>query len=214
MFTGIIEEIGKIKKIIRIRDIVKFAISANKILTGMELGDSISVDGVCLTVVKFTKNEFEVDLSPETLNLTTFKHKKNNDMVNLERALKLGDKLGGHFVTGHIDGVGKINQIEKMGDSFIYSFTADDSILSNIVQKGSIAIDGISLTIAELNKSSFSVAIIPYTYNNTTFKYKKSGNLVNIETDMLGKYVKKYIGFEEEHKSVIDEEFLKKYGFL
>jgi len=214
MFTGIIEEIGKIKSINRIKDITKLIVSADKILTNMELGDSVSIDGVCLTIVKFTKSEFEVDLSPETLTLTTFKHKQINDMVNLERALRLGDKLGGHFVTGHIDGMGKINQIEKKGDSFIYSFTADDSILSNIVQKGSIAIDGISLTIAELNKKSFSVAIIPYTYNNTTFRYKKSGDLVNIETDMLGKYVKKYIGFEEEHKSVIDEEFLKKYGFL
>jgi len=214
MFTGIIEEIGKIKKIILIRDIVKVIINADKILTDMKLGDSISVDGVCLTVVKFTKNEFEADLSPETLNLTTFKHKKNNDMVNLERALKLGDKLGGHFITGHIDGIGKIDQIEKKGDSFIYTFTTDDSILNNIVHKGSIAIDGISLTIAELNENSFSVAIIPYTYTNTTFRYKKSGDLVNIETDMLGKYVKKYIGLEAEHKSVIDEEFLKKYGFL
>jgi len=214
MFTGIIEEIGKIRSINRIKDITKLIVSADKILTNMELGDSISVDGICLTIVKFTKSEFEVDLSPETLNLTTFKHKQINDMVNLERALRLGDKLGGHFVTGHIDGMRKINQIEKKGDSFIYSFTADDLILNNIVQKGSIAIDGVSLTIAELNKKLFSVAIIPYTYNNTTFRYKKSGDLVNMETDMLGKYVKKYIGFEEEHKSIIDEEFLKKYGFL
>ncbi len=194
MFTGLIEEIGKIQEIKPQISGIEIKVSAKKILEGSQIGDSIAINGVCLTITEMGDNYFKFDVSPETLNRSTFRYLKIGDYVNLERALRPSDRLGGHIVQGHVDTIGDIRNIIPRGEhtEFIFSFPSEYSNL--IVEKGSIAIDGISLTINEISGNSFSINIIPHTLQSTTLQYKKTGDKVNIEFDILGKYVNRILG--------------------
>ena len=194
MFTGIIEEIGKISRMQKTGLSRRIAITAQKVLEDIHIGDSIAVNGVCLTVVKFTQTEFEAEVMPETVSRTTFANAKVGDRVNLERAMRLQDRVSGHFVTGHIDGVGKIQKLLRSRDKFEIEFSVSQDLLRAIVSKGSIAIDGISLTVVAVTPRSFSVSLIPFTGEQTTLGSKAVGSLINIETDILAKYIKKDYG--------------------
>ena len=205
MFTGIIEELGKVKQMGN----GKIEIGCEKILEDVKMGDSISVNGICLTVTKFDKTNFSADVMPETLRRTSLENLKIGDEVNLERALKLSDRLGGHIVSGHIDGAGKIKSMTPEGNAIIVKVSADKNILRHIVDKGSVALDGMSLTVVKVTGSEFSVSLIPHSRDVTNFKHKKVGSAVNIETDVIAKYVEKLIYMRTE----IDEEFLFENGF-
>ncbi len=194
MFTGIIEEIGVIKSVQRGRNSARLTISAKTILEDVRLGDSISVNGVCLTVTSFTKSEFNADVMHETMNRSSLKQLNSGSKVNLERAMLLGSRFGGHIVSGHIDGTGSIINVEADDNAVWYRIRADRDILRFIIEKGSIAIDGISLTVAKLYNDGFSVSIIPHSMENTILKYKKAGDIVNLENDCVGKYVARLMG--------------------
>jgi riboflavin synthase len=189
MFTGIIEEVGRISN-------VSFR-AGNRILTiqssltkDMKLGDSIAVEGCCLTVIGIKDNTFLVEVTKETLSKTTLKDLKKGDFCNLERAIIAGDRFGGHFVQGHVDEVGRIIKITRSGRNFLLEIKIGTKDRSNIVEKGSIAVSGISLTVSQIRGNHFQAVIIPYTYENTTLKYRRVGDRVNIEYDILGKYAK------------------------
>ena len=219
MFTGIIEEIGKVKSIERHANSIKLTVSAKKIMSDIHLGDSISTNGICLTVTTFTNDSFTVDVMPETMMTTNFKNLKVNDEVNLERALSVNARLGGHIVSGHIDGIGTI--IKKYNDdkAIRMSFATSPSILELIVKKGSIAIDGISLTVTDVDSTSFSVSIIEHTQGETTLTSKMIGDTVNLENDVIGKYVQKlFVGTrlvtsENQDNKGISLDFLESNGF-
>jgi len=215
MFTGIIEELGKIKSFELLSNSAKLTIECENILSDIKIGDSISVNGVCQTVIEFDSPSFSVMLSDETLKVTTFSYAKTGDFVNLERALTLNSRLGGHIVSGHIDCIGKLIKIEKLSDFYNLEFEIPLNQAKYVVYKGSITVNGISLTVANVNDNTFTVAIIPHTYDNTVLKYLKTGDSVNIETDILGKYVEKLLGFgDNKTKSNISMEFLKENGFV
>ena len=213
MFTGIIEEIGKVKSIERRSNSIKLTVSAKKIMQDMHIGDSISTNGICLTVTTFDNNSFTVDVMPETMMMTNFKNLKVNDAVNLERALAANGRFGGHIVSGHIDGVGTI--IKKYNDdkAIRMSFSAKAEILELIVKKGSIAIDGISLTVTDVDSTSFSVSIIEHTQGETTLTTKKIGDTVNLENDVIGKYVQKMFVGKRLVTSDNIVDFLESNGF-
>ncbi|MCY6370154.1 riboflavin synthase [Clostridium ganghwense] len=217
MFTGLVEEIGTIDTVTKGVKSAKIKIKAEKVLAGVKLGDSISTNGVCLTVTEFSKNSFVVDVMAETMRRSSLDNLKKGDKVNLERALRVGDRLGGHLVSGHIDGVGAIKKFEEEDNATWVSIGASSNILKYIVMKGSIAIDGVSLTVAYVDNEIFKVSIIPHTKDETTLLKKKVGDTVNLECDMIGKYVAKLLGHSEEEekpKSSIDMNFLKENGFL
>lgn len=213
MFTGIIEEIGTVKTIVRQSNSIKLTLSAKKIMSDMHIGDSISTNGICLTVTTFNDNSFTVDVMPETMMMTNFKDLKINDTVNLERALPANGRLGGHIVTGHIDGVGTIIKKYKDDKAIRMSFSTTASVLDLIVKKGSIAIDGISLTITDVDAVSFSVSIIEHTQGETTLTSKKIGDTVNLENDVIGKYVQKMLRKEDTINKGISLDFLENNGF-
>lgn len=175
------------------------------------LGDSIATNGVCLTVTNLGDDFFEAEAMLETINNTTFKDLKSGDLLNLERALSPTKRLDGHIVQGHVDGVGKIINIINSNNEIVYKVSADEDLLKYIVNKGSIALDGISLTVSDVDKNSLEVSIIPTTIRETNLKNKKVGDLINIETDIIGRYVYKFLNKEEE--SGISLEFLKNSGF-
>ena len=204
MFTGIIEEVGRLKNL----DGGRIEIACEKILEGMKIGDSISTNGICLTVVDFGENFFAADVMPETFKKTSLADKN----FNLERALKLGDRFGGHIVSGHIDGVGKILSIRPEGNALLIDVTAENFLLRQIAAKGSVALDGISLTVVEAGKENFSVSMIPHTREVTNFQFKRVGSFVNIETDILAKYIERLLNFKET--PALDENFLMENGFL
>lgn len=191
MFTGLIEEIGRVRRINRSSKRLELMIEANKILSDVKLGDSISVDGVCLTVKSLNNSHFKVDVMAETLNSTKMNGLSVGDFVNLERAMRLKDRLGGHLISGHVDSIGRINSIKRDGIALIYEISAKKPVILSLISKGSIAIDGISLTIKDIRSEKFSVSIIPYTLKSTTLSKKRRGDRVNIETDMLGKHILK-----------------------
>lgn len=210
MFTGIIEEIGKISRIERSGDIKRFTIYAPKISGENKKGDSISVDGVCLTVTETEKEHFKVELVEETLRRTTLAAVQETQSVNLERALTPSDRLGGHILTGHIDGIGQI--VAKRGsDTFSLEIEVPSSLMKYIIPNGSIGVDGISLTVREVEESSFILSIIPYTASCTTIGTKKVNDRVNLETDIFAKYVER-IFYEQKESITVD--FLKEKGFL
>lgn len=216
MFTGIVEEIGELSKIDRNGDSAVLTIKAKKVLEDTQIGDSIAVNGVCLTVINIGKDYFSADVMHETLNRSSLKEIDLKNHVNLERAMPADGRFGGHIVAGHIDGVGIIKNIVKDANAVIYTISADTSILKYIVEKGSIAIDGTSLTVTEVTDEYFSVAIIPHTIEVTVLASKKTGDKVNLETDIIGKYVEKLINFKNvksETKSKITLEFLSENGF-
>ncbi len=205
MFTGIIEELGKIQSITS----DKIIIECKTVLEDTKLGDSIAVNGVCLTVVRISANSFTADISSETFKVTNLNSYKTGDFVNLERAMSANGRFGGHIVSGHIDGLGKFLSVNK---NFELSFELPSEISKYVIKKGSIAINGISLTIAGVEGNKIKLAIIPHTLENTNLKYLKSGDFVNIEVDMLSKYVEKFLS-TVDNKSNISLEFLMENGF-
>lgn len=197
MFTGLIEETGTITAIKQSSDSVKLAVTADVTVQGTNIGDSIAVNGCCLTATKVIRRGkskgYEFNLLRETWNVTNLSMLKCGASVNLERALALGQRMGGHFVTGHVDALGKIRKWEKQGKDWLLNVDVPSDLMSGLVSKGSIAVDGISLTVANLRKRSFSVWIIPHTRLNTNFRTRKVGDSVNLETDLLGKYILRQI---------------------
>ncbi len=189
MFTGLIEEVGKVKGINRKVDGINVSIEARNILDDIKIGDSIAVNGVCLTVVSLSDKGFSFDVSKETLDRSNLKFLKIGEYVNLERALKVSDRLGGHIVQGHVDTTGNITKITPLGEHTIFEIEIPPEYLNLVVEKGSIAIDGISLTINSIKNNRLSFNIIPHTIKSTNLQFRKVGDLVNIEFDVIGKYV-------------------------
>jgi len=203
MFTGIVEDLGEVKGLKRKSKDVVFTFKVGNInLNEVVLGDSISVNGTCLTVTSLGKKTFTVDASHETLAKTNLGNLKVGKKVNLERALKAGDKLGGHIVNGHVDGVGKVKSKTKKGESFEFRFSAPKDLSKYIVEKGSVAIDGVSLTVNAVEGTEFVVNIIPYTQEATTFSDLRKGSAVNIECDIIGKYVEKFVTGTKDKNSI------------
>lgn len=215
MFTGIIEEVGTVKAVQKGSASSFIKVQADKIFEDMHLGDSIAVNGVCLTVTDFNGNIFSADVMNETLSRSSLGQLKNGSPVNLERAMAANGRFGGHIVSGHIDGTGTISKIENDGIAVWYTISAPPDIMRYIVEKGSIAIDGISLTVAAVNDSTFSVSIIPHTAEQTILSVKKVGDIVNLENDIVGKYVEKLMKPAETSAkpSGITMDFLAKNGF-
>ena len=191
MFTGLVEEIGRVLSLKKSFQSAVLKVGCQKITEDIKIGDSISVNGVCLTVVSFRKDSVIFDVSGETLRRSNIGILKTNDFVNLERALRFSDRLGGHILQGHVDTTTKVVGIKREGTGFLFSFKLPPAYRHLIVEKGSIGIDGISLTIATLFADTFSVAVIPHTYENTTLKFRKPGDIVNLEFDIIGKYVER-----------------------
>ena len=216
MFTGIVEEIGVIKNITKGVNSEKLLIQCNKVLEETKLGDSICINGVCLTVTDINDHSFQADVMTETLLRSNLGNLTLGSEVNLERALTLSSRLGGHIVSGHIDGVGKIVSLKRIDNSIEVTIEAKLSILKYIIEKGSITIDGISLTVTYVDNKAFKVCIIPHTGENTILLKKKVGETVNLECDILGKYVERLLSFkvEEKKKSNISEGFLRENGFI
>lgn len=216
MFTGMIESVGKIAAINRRHLVATYEINAGFDLGDTNVGDSVAVDGCCLTVTSKLGSHFWADVSDETLRVTTLGGLKVDDSVNIERALQAGKRFGGHMVQGHIDGVGKIKSLREVEGGKELDIEIPERLNRYIVDKGSIAVDGISLTVNRVEKNIVSIRIIPHTVQNTTLKAKRTGEHVNLEVDILGKYVEKlrFLGSEQYHeKTEITEEFLKKHGF-
>ena len=197
MFTGLIEGIGKVESVRRLGDDMKITISASFDVSGCRIGDSISVDGVCLTITDLAKNGFSMDVSGETLSRSTLRWLGRGEGVNLERALRLSDRLGGHLVSGHVDGIGRILQKTAQQRSWLIKIGVDNQVSRYIIEKGSVAVDGISLTINKCGIDFFEINIIPQTSKATTLLTKKVGSPVNIETDLIGKYVEKFFLADE-----------------
>ena len=193
MFTGLVEETGRIEAIEHGTNAVTLTVSADVCLGGTNAGDSIAVNGCCLTATKVTKRGIQFNLLRETWDVTNFNALRCGSAVNLERALALGQRMGGHFVTGHIDAVGKIRKWEKRGKDWLLDVDTPGALMSGFVPKGSVAVDGISLTVANLRKRGFAVWIIPHTRQVTNLRTRKVGNPVNLETDLLGKYVLRHL---------------------
>ncbi len=194
MFTGIIEEVGSVRFVRRQGNALTIAIAARTVLNDAKIGDSICVNGICLTVTSRTSDTFTADVMYETVSRTSLKGAGAGTLVNLERAMPLNGRFGGHIVSGHIDGTGTITDIRNDGIAVWYTIQATPSILRYIVEKGSVAIDGISLTVARTDRQSFAVSVIPHTIQNTILPFKKKGNPVNLENDVIGKYVEKLLG--------------------
>jgi riboflavin synthase len=219
MFTGIIEGLGTLEAIKAGGQGKQFALSADFDLVGTKIGDSIAVNGACLTVVRLQGRRFEVDVSPETVVRTTFRDAKVGERLNLERALRLSDRLDGHLVSGHVDGIGRLEKRETQANAIILSFSVPAQLSRYMIQKGSVAIDGISLTINDCATGSFQVSIIPHTAGITTIGFKAVGAAVNIETDIIGKYVERFVAADRnpEKKSAdsgVDLSLLARSGFL
>lgn len=213
MFTGLIEEIGSIKNIQKSQNGCILTVSCSKILSNASLGDSIAVNGVCQTVVEFGSDYFKTELSNETLNISNFKTAIISDKVNLERALAVNKRLDGHIVNGHIECTAQLSNVKDEGFSKIYTFKMPKEFLKYIAYKGSIAIDGVSTTVCNLDQNTFSVAIIPTTLEKTNFNMLKIGDFVNIETDILAKYVEKIL-LSNNNTCRIDNKLLEENGFV
>ncbi|MCJ7472773.1 MAG: riboflavin synthase [Actinobacteria bacterium] len=218
MFTGIIKETGTIKKITdKVQDI-EFEVSSSLLLKDVKTGDSIAINGVCLTVKSFNRDSFTFDVSSNTLAHTNLGELKTGDKVNLEDSLTPSDKLGGHFVSGHIDCTARITSIGKIGRAYEITFDLPSEAAPFITERGSVAIDGISLTVTEVTGDSFKVVIIPYTFENSILGSKGTGSSVNIEVDMLARYIANYLNNKNQktsgEKDRILKEKLEKYGFI
>ena len=233
MFTGIVEELGEVSGRQQSRASSVLTVKGEKVMAGLQEGDSVAVNGVCLTVARIFPAAFYADVMPETLRKTNLHLLKNGEKVNLERALPVGGRFGGHFVSGHIDGTGKIMAEKKEANALLIKISAPAGVMNYLIPKGSIAVDGISLTVVDLGDDFFSVSLIPHTAKYTTLGYKKPGDSVNLEADLLGKYVQKFClrYFKGEQSNNLSEEqggafgpaepgggltydLLKKKGFL
>ena len=216
MFTGIVEEMGKIVRVEKGAKSSRLTVSGDKIFSDLKLGDSVATNGVCLTVTSFSKGIFTADVMNETLKRSNLGELRQGSMVNLERAMIANGRFGGHIVSGHIDGTGVITKIEQDDIAVWYTIRADRKIMKYIIEKGSVAIDGISLKIAKVTDNDFSVSLIPHTAKETVLGYKKTGDTVNLENDVVGKYIEHFLSFKEEPEtksSGITKEFLLKAGF-
>lgn len=216
MFTGLVEELGKVKTIVRGAKSVRLTVMANKVLQDVKLGDSIAVNGTCLTVVAYDENCFTADVMPETVDRTALAGLQVGTKVNLERTLAIGDRFGGHIVSGHIDGIGTIRAKNNNDNAVIVKIEAGPEVMRYIVKKGSIAIDGISLTVVDYGQDWFTVSLIPHSAAMTTLGFKKTGDVVNLEADVIGKYVEKLLRLDsaqQSKSSAIDTTFLEKHGF-
>ncbi len=211
MFTGIVEEMGTVKSLRRDAGAARLMISASAVLGGTVLGDSVCVNGVCLTAIDVTKNGFSADVAVETLKVTNLGNLRTGEKVNLERALQLSARIGGHLVSGHVDGVGRIREKREEGNGWRIFIDAPEDVLRYVIKKGSIAVDGISLTVADVDKAGFSIAMIPHTAQLTTLGFKNPGDSVNLESDIIGKYVERLLSGRID--GGVDLEFLKGHGF-
>lgn len=212
MFTGIIEETGIIKEFRQGRENALVTVECKNVLEDTKIGDSIAIDGICQTVISIGKASFSVQVSAETLKVTTFSSFKIGQKVNLERALTLNGRLGGHIVTGHVDGLAKVKNIEKLSEFYNIKFEFTKDLAKYIAKKGSVTLNGVSLTVADVSKNEFWVAIIPHSFENTGLNCLKSGDCVNIEVDILAKYVEKILSTGDN--KVLDKNFLKENGFF
>lgn len=208
MFTGIIEELGKVQEI----KSNKIAVECGTVIEDAKLGDSIAVNGVCLTVIEILSKGFVADVSPETLRVTALNQLKVGNFVNLERAMKVDGRFGGHIVSGHVDGVAKFLGAFKNNDFYDLKFELETKESKYVIKKGSITVNGISLTVADINENIINLAIIPHTYEKTNLKNLKTGDYVNIEVDMVAKYIEKFL-LPRDNKSKISLEFLQEHGF-
>ncbi len=198
MFTGIIQAVGDIDATTKVGEDLKVSINATHLgLDDVQIGDSIAVNGVCLTVTRFDKTHFEVHVSKETLNVTA--DLNIGQAVNLEKALRLQDRLGGHLVSGHVDGVGQVTRFEQVGDCWLLAIRAPHEISKYIAKKGSICVDGVSLTVNSIAQDIFTMNIIPHTLDHTTFKYLKDGDHVNLEIDLIARYVERMTEWTHEN---------------
>ena len=211
MFTGLIEEMGTVKSLAK-ATVGRLVVASTKVAGGVEVGDSVAINGACLTVTSVAAGELTFDAVPETLSRTTFADLRPGDKVNLESSLKAGEPIGGHFVQGHVDGVGTIQSSRSLGESQVIRINAPADVLKYVVEKGSIAVEGISLTVASCDSVGFAIAVIPHTLDATTLHLKRAGDRVNLEADILGKYVEKMLG--RLASSGVTEEILRDAGFM
>lgn len=198
MFTGLIEELGKVQSLTGSGESYCLTVGAKKVLQDLAIGDSVAVNGACLTVVAKTDNAFTVDVMPETARRTVIGTLHVGEGVNLERTLRFGDRLEGHLVAGHVEGVGRILHRQEDGNAVVFRIGCDKSLTHYIIEKGSVAVDGISLTVTAAEENSFSVSVIPHTAAVTTLGFKRVGDKVNVETDLIGKYIEKFVGKEDQ----------------
>lgn len=211
IFTGIIEEVGKLSNVKKGNDLYTLKISCQKVLEGTKIGDSIATNGVCLTVTELGSDFYKAEVMVETINSTTFKDLKSGKSLNLERALSPSKRLDGHIVQGHVDGVGEIINILKRGNEIVYRIKFLSDNFKYIAEKGSIALDGISLTVSKIGENYFEVSIIPTTIKDTNLVNKKIGEKINIETDIIGRYVYNFVNTKSESK--LTKNFLIENGF-
>lgn len=214
MFTGLIEDLGSLLEVRRGGEAASISVATQLPMTELRLGDSIAVNGACLTVTSFGNGRFTADVSPETLDRTTLALLGRGAPVNLERALKLSDRLGGHLVTGHVDGLGRIVERTRQGNAWRFGFECAAEIARLIVAKGSVAIDGVSLTVNEVRDDGFAVMVIPHTLAQTSLAGRQVGDQANIETDLIGKYVARLLGCAEKQPRGVTLDLLAKSGFL
>ncbi|MFY0543925.1 riboflavin synthase [Brevibacillus sp. H7] len=219
MFTGIVEELGVLENVTGNSVASKLLIKADKVLKGVQLGDSIAVNGVCLTVTSFSSAHFTADVMPETMKKTNLGRLKRGETINLERAMRLGDRFGGHIVSGHVDGTGEIVSREPHANAVLFRIKAGADLLKYMVPRGSVAVDGISLTLVDVTAAGFTISIIPHTLSHTNMQGKHPGDLVNLECDVIGKYVERLMGWKttEQHPSEatgLTMEVLRENGFL
>ena len=213
MFTGIVEEKGMLKGVQHGANWLVLVVEASKVLENVTLGDSIAVNGVCLTVTSFTQNSFTADVMPETFEKTNLSSLSIGTKVNLERAMAADGRFGGHFVSGHVDGTGTVMSMKALGNAIVYEIRAAESLLYYMIPKGSITIDGISLTILDVHQHSFTVSIIPHTLDQTSLKERRVGDQVNLECDMVGKYIEKFV-HQRKPTSSLTRDFLAENGFI
>ena len=218
MFTGLVAELGTVEKLARQGESYHLTVAAKKVMNNLKIGDSVAVNGACLTVVQMDDNAFTADVMPETVRLTNIGSLHAGDRVNLERTLRLCDGLDGHIVSGHVEGLGTIVSQRQEGIAVVVTFAAESRMLKYILPKGSIAIDGISLTVTEVTETCFSVSLIPHTAKETTLGFKTVGDKVNLETDIIGKYVERMLGVNSspsfEKNEALDMDMLMKNGFI
>jgi riboflavin synthase len=216
MFTGLVEGTGTIRRLERAGGDMRLTVQASLERPELEIGESIAVDGVCLTVVGFRKGAFTVDVSQESLSRSTLGQRRQGDEVNLERALRLGDRMGGHLVNGHVDGTGRVAARRRQGESVVFRFEVAVEVSRYLIEKGSVAVNGVSLTVNRCEGRHFEVNIVPHTARVTTMGKLQMGDLVNIEVDIIGKYVEKFLLLRSgsQPSGGVDREFLARHGFL
>ena len=214
MFTGLVAELGSVEKLAQQGNSFHLTVAAQKVMQNLKIGDSVAVNGVCLTVVHLGDASFTADVMPETVRLTNIGLLHAGDRVNLERTLRLCDGLDGHIVSGHVEGLGTIASRRPDGIAMVVTITTPPELLKYIIKKGSIAIDGISLTVTEVTETSFSVSLIPHTAKETTLGFKDVGDRVNLETDIIAKYVERMLGFQKKEEPLLDKNMLFENGFM